>query len=72
MNIAITLVKMTLYMVLSVDTSEVPCPSAEAFMSILSQKVNNHLASGWKCQGGVSVVAHEGYIYFVSQAMTLF
>lgn len=63
---------MTLYMVLSVDTSEVPCPSAEAFMSILSQKVNNHLASGWKCQGGVSVVAHEGYIYFVSQAMTLF
>jgi hypothetical protein len=63
---------MTMYIVLSVDSSEVIHPSPDAFMFVLTQKVNSHLAAGWKCQGGVAIVSHEGVMYFVSQAMTLF
>ena len=60
---------MPFYQIVSVVSSDFNNPAG--LYNMLSKKVSTLLLEGWKCQGGVAILAFEGQTYEIIQAMTL-
>ena len=43
---------------------------SDAHIPNIEEKINEHLLSGWKCQGGICIIAAFHNEAFMMQAMT--